>query len=251
MAQTTEQQDQNNVDEPQDLPSPSELPELRIYSRSNIFYWWPVWAVGFVMASITYLFGEVVTLGNTEQWIHPSRSLGIVFTFVILATIYVTSVTMRGLSSVIFILSCMFLAVLFAWLGWWDDIVSLIPQLSLYATSGFYLFFSTVMFIAWILTTFVFDRMEYWKLRPGQLSYSRVIGEAEKSYDTRGMITEKFGEDFFRHRLLGLGSGDIRILTAGARNEEIILHNVLWVDRKIDQIQRLVNVNPDDLQDVQ
>ncbi len=28
--------------------------EVKIYSHSTIFYWWPVWVVGFVMAAITY-----------------------------------------------------------------------------------------------------------------------------------------------------------------------------------------------------
>jgi len=29
-------------------------PEIRVYSHSSIFYWWPVWAAGFIMAFITY-----------------------------------------------------------------------------------------------------------------------------------------------------------------------------------------------------
>lgn len=31
--------------------------EIRLYSHSDIFYWWPVWALGFVLASLTYLDG--------------------------------------------------------------------------------------------------------------------------------------------------------------------------------------------------
>jgi hypothetical protein len=31
--------------------------EIRIISHSNIFYWWPVWAVGFLMAILTYFDG--------------------------------------------------------------------------------------------------------------------------------------------------------------------------------------------------
>ena len=33
----------------------SEQAEIRIVSHSNLFYWWPVWAVGFIMAAITWL----------------------------------------------------------------------------------------------------------------------------------------------------------------------------------------------------
>lgn len=31
--------------------------ELRIYSHSALFYWWPVWAFGYIMALLTYLDG--------------------------------------------------------------------------------------------------------------------------------------------------------------------------------------------------
>lgn len=31
--------------------------EIRLYSHSDIFYWWPVWALGFILASLTYLDG--------------------------------------------------------------------------------------------------------------------------------------------------------------------------------------------------
>ena len=34
-----------------------ETAEIRLYSHSPIFYWWPVWLVGFLMALLTYLDG--------------------------------------------------------------------------------------------------------------------------------------------------------------------------------------------------
>ena len=46
---------------PEHLPSP-EPPKgevtVKIVSHSDLFYWWPVWAVGFLMASLTYLGGH-------------------------------------------------------------------------------------------------------------------------------------------------------------------------------------------------
>jgi hypothetical protein len=31
--------------------------EIRLYSRSDIFYWWPVWALGYLLALMTYIDG--------------------------------------------------------------------------------------------------------------------------------------------------------------------------------------------------
>jgi len=53
---------ENRVDQPDlrpsDLPDPDALPELRIFSRSTIFFWWPVWVTGYILAAITYLGGR-------------------------------------------------------------------------------------------------------------------------------------------------------------------------------------------------
>jgi hypothetical protein len=36
--------------------------EIRVYGHSNLFYWWPVWAVGFILALLTYLDGHVMAV---------------------------------------------------------------------------------------------------------------------------------------------------------------------------------------------
>jgi hypothetical protein len=36
---------------------PAEEREIRVVSHSNLFYWWPVWLVGFIMAILTYIDG--------------------------------------------------------------------------------------------------------------------------------------------------------------------------------------------------
>jgi hypothetical protein len=41
---------------------PPESREIRIYSHSSLFYWWPVWAVGFLMAILTLADGDRMAL---------------------------------------------------------------------------------------------------------------------------------------------------------------------------------------------
>ena len=48
---------------PPPLPrAKSEPNQVTIISHSNLFYWWPVWVVGFVMAIITYFDGYVMAV---------------------------------------------------------------------------------------------------------------------------------------------------------------------------------------------
>jgi hypothetical protein len=141
--------------------------------------------------------------------------------------------------------SLLLLTVLFAYLGWWEVILTWIPHLAAFINLGFYLFFSAILFLAWACTIFIFDHMSYWVIRAGQITHMRVIGGAEKSYSTRGMEFEKIQNDLFRHVILGLGSGDIHIAVTGARREEFDIPNVLFVSRRLQAMQELIASTPD------
>jgi hypothetical protein len=39
-----------------------DRPGIRIVSHSHLFYWWPVWAVGFLMTLLTYFDGHVMAI---------------------------------------------------------------------------------------------------------------------------------------------------------------------------------------------
>jgi len=165
----------------------------------------------------------------------------VIYAVMLLLVIMITHVAVRGVWSLVVILTVLLLTVLFAYLRWWDTIVSLLPKLSVYMNLGFYVFISTVMFIVWAFAFFVSDRMAFWRFTPGQVTYDVVVGGGQKSYDARGISVEKYSEDLFRHWILGFGSGDIRISTTGARREEILLPNVLFVDYKVRRIQQLIS----------
>jgi hypothetical protein len=100
------------------------------------------------------------------------------------------------------------------------------------------------MFLVWVFTFFVFDRMSYWRIRPGQVTHEYVFGASAKSYDTDNMVLEKHRDDIFRHWILGLGAGDLRILPYGAKREEIAVPNVLFVGSKVEAFQRMIATEP-------
>ena len=231
---------------PSDLPDPRALPDLRIYSRSTIFYWWPVWVTGYILAAITYLGGESLSLSNgTKILVHSNTGLGISFIVILALIMMFTNVRLRGIYSVVGLLALAFVTVLLAWLGWWDRIFSLIPQLTVYMNLGFYLTFSTLLLVIWVLRFFFFDRLVFWRLRPGQLTEEHMIGGGEQSFDTRGMLFEQRGNDFFRYAV-GFGASDLLLITTGARKQEIDIPNVLFAGHKVRVMQRLIAIKPEE-----
>jgi hypothetical protein len=236
---------QTPVVQPAAVAATDDQLELRIYSHSNLIYWWPVWLVGFVAAFFTYAEGSQVQIGDTAAWFHSSANPGVFFFFTLFLVILITNVAVRGLASAIVILS-LILAVLFlAYMGWWDDVLGWVGNLRIYLNLGAYLVFSTLLFAVWVATVFFFDRFSYWRIKPGQVTQEFVFGAGSRSYDTDNMVVEKYRDDIFRHWVLGLGSGDLRIRPYGASQEEISIPNVFFVGSKLRMIQKMIATEPD------
>jgi hypothetical protein len=235
--------------------SPSNPPQqkLKLHSRSSLFYWWPVWVVGFILTVVTWLGAVSVPLATEGTppnevrtvRLHPSATPGIVFVAVLFLVLILTNVAVRGVWSVVVLVTIAFLILLMSYLDLWEAIFRVLPEMRIYANPGFYLVVSTLVLGVWLWTVLVSDRLNYWQVTPGQVTHQHVVGGGEKSYDTDGMVVEQLQDDLFRHWILGFGSGDIRISTTGARREEFTLRNIPFVNRKVEQLQRLIAMKPD------
>lgn len=238
--------------EAEDLPSPDVLPDLHIYSHSSLMYWWPVWFFGFIFAGVTYFKGGFIELDEVRRDLfHDSSGIGLTYVLVLFFVIIFTNIKLRGIYSIVLILTIGLALSLVALAGWWDEVMDFIPYLSIHMNMGFYVVFSTLLFVLWLLMFFVFDRVNYWVVRPGQLTRVGRIGGNEETWDTRGLLVEERADDYFRHYLLGLGAGDLTLTTSGGKQETIRIPNVLFADRKVDIIQRLVAVEPNTLMENQ
>jgi hypothetical protein len=249
--------------------------EVRIYSHSSLFYWWPVWAVGFLMAILTWADGHVMVVvpndtkteadrdipgsGVRDVLIAPpskkipldkdgklvtrhmasSPKLGAIYATVLLVIIVVSNIPLRGLWSIIIILGVVLLVLICSLWGIWDDIVRIIAFLDIRINEGGYFFISTALFIIWAVTVFIFDHRTYVIVSSGQVRVCLAIGAGETVYDTTGMTFTKRQDDLFRHWIIGLGSGDM-IIHRSNTTQEIDMPNVLFVGSKIKEIERLI-----------
>lgn len=215
--------------------------EIIIYGHSTLLYWWPAWAFGFVIAVLNA--GQEKLL-PTAEGSQPSSALGLTYLAVLLLLIVFTNVRLRGINSVVTLITLAFFTVLLAWFGWWDNIARMIPYLHVHMNTGFYLVFSTGLLIIWLLMFFVFDRLTYWRIRPGQMTEERLIGGGAETFDTNGLRFQKHSSDFFRV-VLGLGAGDLMATAGGGRGTPIEIPNVIFADRKIEAVEKLISVKPD------
>jgi hypothetical protein len=266
--------------------TPTAKNELKIVSHSALFYWWPVWAVGYLMALLT-LFNdhrmalvppktevkkaiEVKTVLNEKDtqdlkdrwvlimppgttpppgaktppephlWMTDSKNPGVLFCIILLLVVAITNIPLRGLWSVIVIITIIMLAVIFALMGIWERIMEAIGFLDIRINFGGYIFLSTVLLILWLIAFFLFDQQIYMIFTPGQFRVRQEIGEGEIVHDTTGMTVQKQRSDLFRHWILGLGSGDLIVKTAGAHPMQFDLPNVLFLGRRVREIEEML-----------
>jgi hypothetical protein len=269
----------------------SDQQAIRIVSHSMLFYWWPVWAFGFLLAFWTGLEGDrmaivphsakLVDHGVTDHVHHYDLSvdetkdkltpslveaadrtanqpnevafrkhmarqpwMGPVFFTVLILVIIATNVPLRGLWSVIAILLIILLVIVLSLFDVWDKIFTAVAGLHIFINMAGYLFIASALFIIWVASVFYFDQITYMVFTPGQLKVCQEIGGGEVAYDTAGMTVEKHRNDLFRHWILGLGSGDLTVRTSGAQAHVFSMPNVVWVGRKLYQIEEMQREKP-------
>jgi hypothetical protein len=170
-----------------------------------------------------------------------SNNLGVVFVITLGLVIIITNIPLRGLWSVIATLSAALVTVLLAALGWWDPILGALGVADIHISALGYSSIALFLFAIWSFAFLLYDRRNSLVFGRGQLRVRKALGAGEATYDTRGMMVEKHRDDVFRHWILGLGSGDLTVKTAGMNATQFEIPNVLNVDRKLEMIKRTLH----------
>jgi hypothetical protein len=260
--------------------------EIVVYHHSTLFYWWPVWALGFLLGIISFVSGwrmatvpagteavqaskvvtqskdykdvEVLVLPSDEKHpgpklpdrptklrTYPGKNLGVLFATVLLLVLVFTNIPLRGMWSWMVIFLVIALTIIFALADWWGYILTTFSLLDIRINAGGYFYISGILFGIWLFTTMFFDKQIYMVFTPGQFKVCTEVGGGEQVYSTVGMTLEKQRSDLFRHWILGLGSGDLIVKTTGAQAHHFEMSNVLFVGRKVQQIEDMVRQIPD------
>jgi hypothetical protein len=235
---------------------PAHRPDIRIYSHSPLLYWWPVWAVAFLMALWTYLDnshmalvpeGTVVEghrliapegtpLGAAVEHVARSPVPGAVFVATLLLVTVFSNASLRGTWALVFGISVMAVILLLSWLGWWRPLYRWAGLLNVYVNLGGYLAIAVPLFVVWAVTFFVLDRRTYVVFSAGQLRVCDRLGREERAFDAMSVAFEKRPYNWF-HRLVGWGAGDLILKAGGLKGEVFELPNVPRVASWLKRIE--------------
>jgi hypothetical protein len=166
--------------------------------------------------------------------------LGTIYIMILILVIFITNVPLRGLWSFVAIMGVVVLALIITLFHGWDSLFESVADMKVYINLAGYLTLSTAILIIWSVATYIFDRRTYIIFSPGQIKVCEHVGGAVRTYDSVGVTFEKQRDDLFRHYILGFGSGDLIVRTAGAERHEIRLQNVLGIGWKLKPIEDLL-----------
>lgn len=274
-------------------PAEVKKNEIVLISHSMLFYWWPIWLLGFLLAGLTYAENHRLAIlppqstvsedakddkGNSYYKLgvvqsattrslssaverskpvpgaaatnaFPTRVsqqawMGPLFCVVLLLTVVITNVPLRGLWTFLVLLLLLVLALLVSLIpDGWERLLGTVGHLHIYINMAGYLFIATVVFILWAVAVFVFDQRTYVVFKPGQVQVREHIGTSIRGIPGELIEVVKRQDDLFRHWLLGFFSGDL-ILKRTDTHEEIRLPNVLLLGWRISDVQRLLREKP-------
>jgi hypothetical protein len=229
---------------PQARTGSGQLDGLRIYHHSNLLYWWVVWVYGFICAGLTYAEGvgisELASSPEKQILFHPSPWLGISFVGLVLFVIVFTNVRARGIHSLVVLLVALGLIVAALQIPGIEKAWGWVSLLRVHLNLAFYLTFSTLLLLIWLFVVVVIEHFSWWRFSPGQVIEEHRIGHGTgHAYNTEGMVVRRLPNDFFRHLLLGLGTGDFIVRPTHADPFEI--HNVWGAGRKQSSIQKMIS----------
>src|SRR5262245_17193236 len=254
--------------------------EVVMVSHSPLFYWWPVWAVGFLMAAVSYWQDQRMAFvppgtvaerevqvpgheGPRDILIAPagqrlpdesesdelqqprmrmaaSNNPGIIWAMTLFLVVVVTHVKLRGAWSLVVVILLVAITVLFAGLGLWDPILRAVKVIDIHINALGYLSISLFLFVIWLVMLLVIDPLMYMIFTRGRVRVRKTIGEGEKVYDTRGMVFQRHQDDIFRHWVLGFGTADLTIFTSGATTQQLEMPNVFGIGQKLELINTML-----------
>lgn len=252
--------------------------EIKLYSHSPIFYWWPVWVVGYLMAFLTSLDDGRMTVvpagtevrsdqqvevapGQFEKrdvlmlpanqpaealeqpHIHMAHNqfLGTLFFLTLLVVFVSSNVPLRGLWEWIGVLVIALTVTVISLYGWWGTLFNWFYLLKIQINLAGYVFISTWLFAIWVVTVFYFDTRTYIMISPGQIRVRQAIGQGEKVFDATLLSVHLQPNILFRHRVLGFfGAGDLIVRTGGPHADVFEWPNVLFVRSRLKEIEHLL-----------
>jgi hypothetical protein len=170
----------------------------------------------------------------TGPMVHMARSAvpGVIFALTLLAVVLFTHIWLRGPWALFMAAAFVALLLLVSWLEWWSPILRWFRLLRVNVNLGGYLVLAVPLFVAWLLTVFVFDRRTYLIFSLSQVRFRDELGDEEKVYDTGAVAFEKKPYDWFR-RLVGWGAGDMILRIGGPSPRVVELPNVVNVSHKL------------------
>ncbi len=239
-----------------EAPRVTPLPQVKCSAHSALIYWWPVWAMGFILAGWTALGDHHVALvpaGSTVDGnvvaapegsnplltgVHLTRSSvpGVLFVATILAVLVLRGGWLTERRAITLLTGSALVAGFVSVLDGWGPVASGAAYLGIYLNLGAYLVLSTGLFVLWMIHFFVLDRRSYVIITSEGVRLREGPDAPELTFPREEVSLEAEPYDWFRW-LIGFGAGRVAVRVGDRRLE---LANVPRAGQRVAAARALV-----------
>jgi len=124
-----------------------------------------------------------------------------------------TNAKARGVASLILVLVVGLIGFMVEWLYGWAPLVAMFPLLKIHMNMGFYVLISSLILFFWVVVVFGIERLTHLEFLPGAIRVKEDIMERVRNFVIQGSRPQlyRLSDDILVHKLLGLGTGDLKI----------------------------------------
>lgn len=253
------------------MSAATDRPEsVTLRQHPDIFYWWPIWLLAFVLAGLGTWRGHHLVVAPpgatietdasgtvavtpppaTEDAPRPTvkvvggvpRTGSVIFLVTLVLVVFLTAVQLGKVGEVILmtLLGLGVVGLLLATIYRPDFFESLevLRELPVYLSVGTYLFLGCTLFPLWVLSVLVFPH-DTLTFTGTHLVLQKDFGEIVQPY-TPGAVRVSVSSGGMKEYILGMGSGTVVVTLTGPEPKTFEFHGVLFVGAKMAQVQRLI-----------
>jgi hypothetical protein len=167
--------------------------------------------------------------------------LGILFLTTFAINLLIMAIDFPRFTVILIILGAAAVAFFFLWLNVYYDLlpplVRLLENIFAVANAQFYFLFATVIMFNFAVI-WVTRYLDYWEILPNEILHNHGPFSDLERFPTTSLKFDKEIPDILEYALLRSGR---LVLHVANERKAIVLDNVLWIDRKEDELKKLMS----------
>ncbi len=221
----------------------AQVKRVVLFQYPKVVFLLPSLVAALICGIVMSIFGidqavpDKATAGQTSSsFLSPQNIVGVIFLAVLAINLVAMSVDFPRYSALALIFGGTTLALIFLIINNKYPLIGplnrIVSEVYIVANATFYFLFAAILLLVYLIV-YTTRWMDYWEVRANEIVHNHGPLSDQIRYPTFGLKVDKEIPDILEYMLLGSGR---LVFKVPNENRSIVLDNVLWIDRKEQQL---------------